>query len=688
MSRLYKAQQPILNDLATGLFAALLWFTPIDAKLGPLTIGIPVRLLGYAASLFYWTKAYLAAEELLQQAPLLLKKDEVDDEVEIDHYTHDRAAELEAATTHIDAAYLEAAMPAEEKIQRWQKATEIQQPALPEVAPVETKEAPSEVPEAPARSGNTLSVLIGTSGKQKHVWTPSEHGNGFFLVLGSSGSGKTETLKSIAAETHHFGIPVLIFDFHGDVVLEGATTYKISHASEFGINPMQLDSTDPDDGGVFAQVSLLLEQLQSSIPSIGHRQHQVLKQAIELAYQHQGITSDPQTWSKTAPTFATVLRILELLAENAEGPAKDSILGAHAAVAKIFEHPIFAKPKQVKLDALLKSSHRLDLSRLENDALRFLVVDTLLRKLTRALRAQGHIPVQPKSDRERYRLLTIIDEAKLVASRDRDNPNSTLNKCLTEYRKFGLGMGLGSQVAEHFSDEAKAQIACRLILKPFDRKQAATNAPDIGLSAEHLLLLKGRGDGWLKLGANDRPVRVQVTPLHERSLESPKPDRSSENDGPEDLWKQAIARLEADLQAKLPPAIDHPEVDPPDSASNASQPPANPEVDPPDAEAPEARNSSASESGELLPAEELTAALKRLCTLFKEVGSTEAVHEFAQLSIDDRERALWFGIKALGLTQRQAILKVFDRSGSGQKGFYEPASWLKALEEKFGTNQE
>lgn len=687
MSRLYRAQQPILNDLATGLFASLLWFTPVDTQLGPASIGIPVRLLGYAASLFYWTKAYLAAEELLQQAPLLLKKDEVDDEVEIDHYTHDRAAELEAATTHIDAAYLEAAMPAEEKIQRWQKATEIQQPALPEVAPVETKEAPSEVPEAPVKSGNTLSVLIGTSGKQKHVWTPSEHGNGFFLVLGSSGSGKTETLKSIAAETHHFGIPVLIFDFHGDVVLEGATTYKISHASEFGINPMQLDSTDPDDGGVFAQVGLLLEQLQSSIPSIGHRQHQVLKQAIELAYQHQGITSDPQTWSKTAPTFATVLRILELLAENAEGPAKDSILGAHAAVAKIFEHPIFAKPKQVKLDALLKSSHRLDLSRLENDALRFLVVDTLLRKLTRALRAQGHIPVQPKSDRERYRLLTIIDEAKLVASRDRDNPSSTLNKCLTEYRKFGLGMGLGSQVAEHFSDEAKAQIACRLILKPFDRKQAATNAPDIGLSSEHLLLLKGKGDGWLKLGANDRPVRVQVTPLHERSFEVPKSDKPEKSEDPDELLQRWKERLEADLRASLPPAIDHPEVDPPENPQSSSDSEPEPEEDSGSAEASEVRDDATSDPIGVLPQMELVAALKRISTLLQEVGSAE-VHQFIQVALEDQERALWLGIKLLDFSQNQVIKRVFNRSGSGQKGFYEPASWLKALEEKFGTNQE
>ncbi|MGH9934897.1 MAG: ATP-binding protein, partial [Blastocatellia bacterium] len=147
------------------------------------------------------------------------------------------------------------------------------------------------------------------------------------------------------------------------------------------------------------------------------------------------------------------------------------------------------------------------------------VTDTLLRKLARSLKSRGNIPVQPQNDHERFRLVVFIDEAKILAlgGKDRDSSSAILNTLATEYRKFGLGMVLASQMSDHFSNETKGQIATRLVLKPFDYAEAKKNAPDIGRTAEDLMQLAGRGDGYLRTGQQASPIRIQIIPLSERA---------------------------------------------------------------------------------------------------------------------------------------------------------------------------
>jgi DNA helicase HerA-like ATPase len=341
------------------------------------------------------------------------------------------------------------------------------------------------------------------------------------LILGASGSGKTETLKVIASEIHNFGIPCLIFDFHGDVTLEGATEYILSHgpACTHGMNPLELDSTDPIDGGVYAQVNILLNMLKACIPSLGHRQWRVIKETLNEAYNSSGITDDPNTWQLTPPTFGNVLGILDERLEDEElsRSQKNIIESAYDAVSRVFEHPVFAKKEQISVENLLATSHRLNLAHLEEDV-RFIITDTLLRKLARALKLKGSIPVQPENDFERFRLFVFVDEAKILSmgGKDRDSSSAVLNTLATEYRKFGLGIVLASQMSDHFSSETKAQMATRLVLKPFDFSEARKNAQDVNLTADDLMKLTGKGDGYLRMGTNSAPVRIQVVPLLDR----------------------------------------------------------------------------------------------------------------------------------------------------------------------------
>jgi hypothetical protein len=369
-----------------------------------------------------------------------------------------------------------------------------------------------------------LSVLLGIARRDNtpRLWEVAKQPNGFFLILGASGSGKTETLKVIASEIHIFGVPCLIFDFHGDVVLDGAEDYTLSHgpASSHGINPMELDSTDPADGGVYAQVNILLSMLKACIPSLGHRQWRVIKDILNEAYDRAGINDrDPGSWQRTPPTFSDVLTLLDdqLEDETLSRSQKNIIESAYDAIAKVFEHPIFAKGQQISIDNLLERSHRLNLVHLE-EGIRFVVTDTLLRKLARALKAKGNIPVQPQNDFERFRLFVFVDEAKILSmgGKDRDASSAVLNTLATEYRKFGLGMVLASQMSDHFSNETKAQMATRLVLKPFDFAEAKKNAQDVNLTADDLMQLTGRGDGYLRIGTQSSPIRIQIASLSDR----------------------------------------------------------------------------------------------------------------------------------------------------------------------------
>lgn len=729
MNDLQSAKKPILLDLGAGALSLLLttWICPSDWQIAGVEVGKIARLIGYSMAATVSLRAWHRAEEFQIKAPMLVDMERVNQNVALELYKTEKAAVLQAATTQTEAELLQVALPYQQQIHDFQQATLILSPQI-EPAPQATTTIEAEAVEEEEEQElepdpDTLRVMIGKvrEVKQESVWVPQEQVNGFMMILGASGSGKTEALKAIATEVNRFQIPILVFDFHGDIAVEDVQNYQLSFApgSKHGINPMELDSTDEADGGVYAQVNILLSLMKECVPAMGHRQRQVLKVALFTAYRIAEITDeDTSTWTKKPPTFRDVLGILHAWATDADRSPEDR---SHAssvmdAVSVVFEHPVFSKPETISISEFLKHSHRLDLSKLEQDSVRFAVTDTLLRKIARALRSQGPIPVSPSNDRYRYRLFIFIDECKVISMHRQDDPNAILNLMATEYRKFGMAFVAASQRADHFSDEFRSQIAVRLVLKPLDADQAIKNGPDIGLPVEYLMELEGKGDGWLKMGSNAQPVRVKVTALKDR----PKPKQPELPPAPEqpqlapaatpqpseeaaDLWEQAKLRLQQSWE--LPPSAgNHPELPPasdtsesasetddlasdpweqPGSASGSTEAPANPEK--PLKKRPGSSGSASKSTSEAIPENEVKDALKRLCTLLQEAKSTEA-DKFTELAIDDPLKALWFGISTLGLSQRRAIIEVFNRSNSGKEGFHVPSAWFKFLKAQYGKD--
>lgn len=354
--------------------------------------------------------------------------------------------------------------------------------------------------------------------KQPVVWAPGKQSNGFFLILGASGSGKTEALKVLGKGIADYGVPVLVLDFHGDVQFPGLKSVLLSSgtASTTGVNPMELDSQSAEETGLYDQRKVIRDMIRNAVPALGHRQGAILREAIEDAYAGAGFNdSDPDTWRNRPPTFGDVQEILATWAEDDDKKSqRASIEGCLAAVQEIFEHPIFQREKHVSIEDLLNSNLRLDLSKL-TDEVRYITAETLLRKIFRVLRLRGPIPVQPVDDRQRFRLFVVIDEAKILSTGggDPDAPERILNQLFTEARKFGLGMVLASQMSDHFGSEVKANAASWLVLKPMDIKEAKKNAPNVHMEPDALTSLKGKGDGYLRDRSSVRARRIQVKAL-------------------------------------------------------------------------------------------------------------------------------------------------------------------------------
>lgn len=365
-----------------------------------------------------------------------------------------------------------------------------------------------------------LEIPLGTEVNAKGLvsWTPGRQTNGFFLILGSSGSGKTETLKVLGKGIAEFGVPVFVLDFHGDVIFPGLRSILLSSgtASSAGINPMELDSQSAEETGLYDQRKVIRDMIRNAVPALGHRQNAILRDAIELAYIERGFDdADSKTWRNEPPTFADVERILSAWSEDdSRKSQRSAIEGCLAAVQEIFEHPIFQRAEHISTDEILSSNIRLNLSKLP-DEVRYIATETLLRKIFRVLRLKGPIPVQPSDDRQRFRLFVVIDEAKILSTGagDPDSPDRILNQLFTEARKFGLGMILASQMSDHFGSEVKANSATWLVLKPMDVKEAKKNAPNVNMEPEALTGLKGKGDGYLRDRSSPRARRIQVKPL-------------------------------------------------------------------------------------------------------------------------------------------------------------------------------
>jgi len=167
------------------------------------------------------------------------------------------------------------------------------------------------------------------------------------LVLGRSGSGKSYLLKAEILRSLHRGIEQIVIDPEDEyrrLTEQVGGTYIHLGAPGVRLNPFDLEVYTRPDGRRTAPADALTRRklfghtvIRVLLGEQTPAQRAVLDTALTAAYAAAGITEDPSTWTRPAPTMSTLREQLTALgstvaAEVADGLAPFTSGGAFAAV--------------------------------------------------------------------------------------------------------------------------------------------------------------------------------------------------------------------------------------------------------------------------------------------------------------------------------------------------------------------
>jgi tRNA-binding EMAP/Myf-like protein len=281
---------------------------------------------------------------------------------------------------------------------------------------------------------------------EKCYWNPANLRNGHAVVLGTSGSGKTQTLKSMAYELPSLfpEIKIVLIDLHGDLGLPNEVCYRLDAESPHGLNPLVLD-LDPRGGGPDLQSIAVSSILRKSL-KMGDNQQGLLLNCFISCYENRGIFQKQQsTWTNQPPTFADLEAELETRMEDGCKDSEKLLL----KMAATFKYGIFSKPQPSLNFPLI----RFDLSALAKvPGLSAIAAETLLKQLLDSHKLKGEIKDKTPLS------YVIIDECKEVKS------SETLARISAEARKFGLCAIVASQRDAHISGEVLANSSLKVVL--------------------------------------------------------------------------------------------------------------------------------------------------------------------------------------------------------------------------------
>lgn len=124
--------------------------------------------------------------------------------------------------------------------------------------------------------------------------------NGHVLLVGSSGVGKSYTIRRMIAQAIESAprLRLHVFDVHGDLEVPGASVVQFSEQAPYGLNPLRVNP-DPHFGGVRKCIQAFIRTVnQASTTALGVKQEAVIRNLLQDVYRDFGFyQDDPGTWA-------------------------------------------------------------------------------------------------------------------------------------------------------------------------------------------------------------------------------------------------------------------------------------------------------------------------------------------------------------------------------------------------------
>ncbi len=327
-------------------------------------------------------------------------------------------------------------------------------------------------------------------------WKPKAEKNPHFLVVGTSGSGKTETLRAIVHEFSKIKIPVMIIDFHRDFEDIAENVMDFNNVT---INPLEYCPETPEMA--MYKVSHILKK----IFNLGVQQEGILQDAIHEAYRNRGIGLKATEPNNDTPTFDDVRDILESKLDQAkeEKRSTQTIETLLVRLRPLFNTGFFTKKNSMNFREIFHDTTVLKLRDMPTDEVKYAVAEFFINKLKYELYSRGKT--------SKIVLYCVIDEAHRLL-----DERSPLNDLLRESRKYGTGVILSSQRPSDFSDTVLANIGGIISFQCRLDKDAIFVGRQMSMNFEDIKNLTETGVGYASFSSRQDAYKLKVKPLWER----------------------------------------------------------------------------------------------------------------------------------------------------------------------------
>jgi hypothetical protein len=345
----------------------------------------------------------------------------------------------------------------------------------------------------PVTPSQQAGILLG----QGIYWNPEQLPNAHIVAIGSSGSGKTQTLKGIfyALGSIYVDAQKILIDFHGDQEIQGEICYPLHMASPWGINPLTVN-LDAEGGGPNLQAIAVTAVLRKSL-QLGSVQEGMMIQVLGSCYQRRGILNmEPNTWSRESPNFADVEA--ELVYRDEQEDCKES-RKLRLKLAALFQYGVFSRPQFPLTENLI----RVDLSKLP-PPLQSLAAESLAKQILDTHRLLGEI------EGKIPRTFLGIDEAKEMPKVS----GSACDRIIADGRKYGLGLVLASQSERHLSPDVIGNSSTKIVL-PVDQTEVAKVAKKFRFAEAKVSALQPL-QALCRLGTDAQ--QVNILPYYQRVM--------------------------------------------------------------------------------------------------------------------------------------------------------------------------